>query len=1019
LLIVMFALLLLSVIGLGMMYSTNMETAINSNYRDKQQAFYSALAGIQEARQRIVFPYTIDPTNTGVTPPLLTPSDAAANIIYFVADSTVSPWLASNAYLDTELCQERLSLTGMVSGTPGVPCTSLPTATAWQAHYIDSASSSAPWNLTYPLDLKWVRLQFKANNNTPYPVNGNVSDSSQVCWDGYNQISTPTGYTTGCAPLGGVTAVTMTLSGSGYTSAPTVSFVGGSGSGATATANITHELTGDVASIAVTTGGSGYTSPPTVTITGLGTGATATAVLSSTGNTSDTGGIVQSITLLTGGTGYTSAPTVTIGGPGSGATAMAVLSSSGTTVTSGYVSTITIGTGGSGYTSAPVIDFTGGGGGSGAMATANLLPTGAITSVTLNTTGSQCYHLASDVVISFSGPGSGATATATLETTPSCAYSVSVPGPTPNCSSLLTTRDQANVTFSSNTSASGTLSVGTNFKSPTGFTLQDPGSGFTSTTPWTSTLTMSSGYSWTSGDCSNVVATITNGYHIASINVANGGTGYTTAPTVTITGGVGSTSQPTATAALSYYVGSITVTNPGSGYTVAPIVHFSGGGSGSGATATANIITAATITYPVAYINVTNQGNGYTSTPPVTISGGVGSGAAATANVLLSTLTTYSIASITVNTGGQGYSVVPTVTISGGGGSGAQGIATLGTTTLPTYYVSSITVNTQGSGFTTNPTVVLTGGGYTTIAAATAQVGGGTKYGNVWLITAYAQTKTGARSMVQMEAASAIVGFADGGALTLDGPNPNIDAMPNSNPYHISGYDANSCGDTPQLPHPAIDAYDDPNANPPTNSVTTVTDSIPRPDHYIGSGGTPSVQNGFAGLGETMGTPLGMSGLMSAIYNTPGAVHYNSTNPPPLGFPGNTTLSSITYVSGNLTLSGNGSGQGILVVTGTLTLMGTEGWNGIIFVVGDGNVQYSGGGNNVINGSLWVANIWDDTTHNLLPTMGSPTFHWNGGGGNGIYYDHCLTDNLMTAVNTSSLHSIHPPKSLSFRILPY
>ena len=36
--VVMFALLLLSVIGLGMMYSTNTETAINSNYKDSQIA---------------------------------------------------------------------------------------------------------------------------------------------------------------------------------------------------------------------------------------------------------------------------------------------------------------------------------------------------------------------------------------------------------------------------------------------------------------------------------------------------------------------------------------------------------------------------------------------------------------------------------------------------------------------------------------------------------------------------------------------------------------------------------------------------------------------------------------------------------------------------------------------------------------------------------------------------------------------------------------------------------------------
>ena len=49
----LFALMLMSVIGLGIMYSNNMETLVNFNYRDKQGAFYSALAGLQEARQRI------------------------------------------------------------------------------------------------------------------------------------------------------------------------------------------------------------------------------------------------------------------------------------------------------------------------------------------------------------------------------------------------------------------------------------------------------------------------------------------------------------------------------------------------------------------------------------------------------------------------------------------------------------------------------------------------------------------------------------------------------------------------------------------------------------------------------------------------------------------------------------------------------------------------------------------------------------------------------------------------------
>jgi len=71
----------------------------------------------------------------------------------------------------------------------------------------------------------------------------------------------------------------------------------------------TAAITGDaVSSFTITDGGEHYKSalPPTVTITGGGgSGATGTAVVSSTG-------IVTGITVSAGGTGYTSAPTVTI-----------------------------------------------------------------------------------------------------------------------------------------------------------------------------------------------------------------------------------------------------------------------------------------------------------------------------------------------------------------------------------------------------------------------------------------------------------------------------------------------------------------------------------------------------------------------------------------------------------------------------------------------------------------------------------------------------------------------------------
>ena len=69
----------------------------------------------------------------------------------------------------------------------------------------------------------------------------------------------------------GLAQVAMTTGGSGYTTAPTVTFSGGGGTGASATANV---AIGAVASLTVTSAGSGYTSAPTVAFSS----GTATAV---------------------------------------------------------------------------------------------------------------------------------------------------------------------------------------------------------------------------------------------------------------------------------------------------------------------------------------------------------------------------------------------------------------------------------------------------------------------------------------------------------------------------------------------------------------------------------------------------------------------------------------------------------------------------------------------------------------------------------------------------------------------
>ena len=97
-------------------------------------------------------------------------------------------------------------------------------------------------------------------------------------------------------------AVPNIICGTGYTSAPTISFTGGAGSGATATATISAEV-----ALAVNAGGSGYTSAPTVFIEGtVGTTTSAVATVS--------GGAITGFTVTTGNARFSVPPTVTIGG---------------------------------------------------------------------------------------------------------------------------------------------------------------------------------------------------------------------------------------------------------------------------------------------------------------------------------------------------------------------------------------------------------------------------------------------------------------------------------------------------------------------------------------------------------------------------------------------------------------------------------------------------------------------------------------------------------------------------------
>jgi hypothetical protein len=158
---------------------------------------------------------------------------------------------------------------------------------------------------------------------------------------------------------------------------------------------------------------------------------------------------------------------------------------------------------------------------------------------------------------------------------------------------------------------------------------------------------------------------------IGEVAVTNGGTGYTTVPTVTISApndanGV----QALANASiLGGAVTSIIVAEAGTGYTSNATVTISGGG-GANATAVAGIVTFKTGTVNAL---VTNGGSGYTNAANtvVTVAGGGGSNAAATP-----VLSGGQIVNIIVTNPGSSYSNSSnlTVTISGGGGTNATAV---------------------------------------------------------------------------------------------------------------------------------------------------------------------------------------------------------------------------------------------------------------------------------------------------------------------------------------------------------
>jgi len=172
----------------------------------------------------------------------------------------------------------------------------------------------------------------------------------------------------------------------------------------------------------------------------------------------------------------------------------------------------------------------------------------------------------------------------------------------------------------------------------------------------------------------------------------------------------------------------IAVTNGGTGYTSAPAVTISAPNEANGVQATA----VATITAnAVSSITLTEAGSGYTSAPTITLTGGGGSNAAAI--VSYTTFQTGTV-SVTVLNGGTGYTNAANITVSFSGGGGTNAAATAVTSG---NIITQIVMTNPGTGYTSAPTVTITGDGSNAVARANVvtdpNVDVATFSGRVWI----------------------------------------------------------------------------------------------------------------------------------------------------------------------------------------------------------------------------------------------------------------------------------------------
>jgi hypothetical protein len=358
---------------------------------------------------------------------------------------------------------------------------------------------------------------------------------------------------------------------------------------------------------------------------------------------------------------YTAAQITASGTPS--VTVTSTVGTGGTASSFLAVNSLALANGGSGFSAVPGVIITGGGG-AGATATAAVNVDSAVV-----VSGGGGYLAAPAVTIS-APPAGGTQATATAVVVAGAVTSITIN----NSGSGYTTTPTITI---APPPPGGTTATANPLLAVDSLTLTAGGTLYTSV-PTVSFV----------GDGTNAAASVAT-LAVAGARVTNPGTGYSTAPTITIappTGGV----SPTALAAIT--------SGGGKSYSSAPPVALYGGG--------VQLASARAIQSDdgvIQFIAPQITGLGYTSAPEVSIIDPSGKGTGATATAFVNAqgqLTPFNMVNL-----GEGYEAPPTVTISGPQGSGAVARAEV------SGYLQKLGVSGVGSGYTTTPTVSITGGG--------------------------------------------------------------------------------------------------------------------------------------------------------------------------------------------------------------------------------------------------------------------------------------------------------------------